>query len=193
MVTAALACRAALEEATRLWPRRSRISDGILPSAAHTIRNPSSDHELGNAWDLTHDPDHGVNCHLLAQVVIADPRIKYVIWDGQIWNPAVSPMWRMYGGTNPHRTHMHVSIKAACRNDTSPWFAHPVFRSSKEPAVADNPDLPNITGPLTFHPIVDANGICQGYYIFAPSTGEVHGHGPGARWYGRSEDPTPGG
>lgn len=40
MVTAALACRAALEEATGLWPRRSRASDGILPSAAHTIRNP---------------------------------------------------------------------------------------------------------------------------------------------------------
>ena len=190
MVTAASACRAALAEATRLWPARSRASDGILPSAAHTIANPTSDHELGNAFDLTHDPAHGVNCHLLAQVATGDPRVKYVIWDAQIWNPAVDRRWRAYSGTNPHRSHMHVSIRAACRNDTSPWWRHPAI-ITREPAVADNPDLPNIEGPLTFHPLVDANGICQGYAVFGTRTGEIHGFGPGWRYYGRSEDPTP--
>lgn len=189
MATAALACKAALAEATRLWPQRSRASDGILPSAAHTITNPTSDHERGNAFDLTHDPAHGVNCHILAQVATGDPRTRYVIWDRQIWNPAVDRRWRSYDGSNPHTSHMHVSIKAACRNDTSPWWEHPVIK--KEPAMADDPNVPNITGPLTFHPLVDANGICQGYYVFSPSTGEVHGHGPGAPYHGRSEDPTP--
>jgi hypothetical protein len=55
----------------------------------------------------------------------------------------------------------------------------------------DDPNVPNITGPLTFHPIVDSQGITQGYYIFSPTTGELHGHGPGAKYYGRSEDTSP--
>lgn len=189
-VTAAPACKAALAEATRRWPNRSRASDGILPSAAHTIANPVSDHELGLAFDLTHDPAHGVDCHLLAQLVTGDPRVRYVIWNRQIWNPVVSPAWRAYAGTNPHRSHMHVSIRAACRDDISSWWKR-LPTIIKEPTMADNADVPNITGPLTFHPIVDMNGICQGYYVFSPSTGEVHAHGPGAKYYGRSEDPTP--
>lgn len=191
--TAAPACKAALTQATALWPQRLRLSDGILASVAHTKTNPTSDHELGNAFDLTHDPAHGVDCHLLAQQVTADRRVKYIIWNRCIWNPAVSPRWRAYTGSNPHTKHMHVSIRAACRDDTSPWWKPlPVTDASKEHTMADNPDVPNITGPLTFHPVVDANGICQGYYVFSPSTGEVHGHGPGAPYHGRSEDPTPG-
>lgn len=194
MVTAASACRAALAEATRLWPNRSRASDGILPSAAHTIANPTSDHELGNAFDLTHDPAHGVNCHVLSQFVTTDPRVKYVIWDRQIWNPSVSRWWRQYEGVNPHSTHMHVSIRSACRNDMSPWWKHPVI--IKEPTMADNPDLPNIEGPLSFHPISNQAGEVTGYFIFSTSTGELHAHAhpdhPGkVRYIGRSEDPTP--
>lgn len=191
--TAAPACKAALTQATALWPKRLRLSDGILPSKAHTARSPTSDHELGNAFDLTHDPDHGVDCNLLAQQVTADPRVKYVIWNKQIWNPSLSPRWRAYSGSNPHTKHMHVSIRAACRDDTSPWWTPlPVTVPSKEPAMTDDPSLPNISGPLTFHPIVDSGGIVQGYYIFSPSTGELHGHGPGAPYFGRSEDTTPG-
>lgn len=197
MATAAPACKAALAEASRLWPNRSRASDGILPSAAHTIRNPKSDHELGNAYDLSHDPAHGVNCHVLALVVTADRRVKYVIWDGRIWNPAVSPEWRTYTGTNLHRTHMHVSIHAACRDDTSSWWQHPVILT-KEPVMADSPEIPNITGPMTFHPIVSADGHMTAYVVFSPTTGELHirsatdpAGNPYAPFLGRSEDPTP--
>src|SRR5688572_11951941 len=117
MVTEARACRAMLTEATKRWPNRSRASDGILPSAAHTATNPSSDHELGNAVDLTHDPEHGVDCQLLADYVRFDPRIKYVIFNRRIYNPSVAHAWRPYApGTtkpgNPHTKHMHVSIKS---------------------------------------------------------------------------------
>jgi hypothetical protein len=62
-----------------------------------------------------------------------------------------------------------------------------------EDVVADNPDLPNIEGPLTFHPIADSNGYVTGYYIFSTRTGELHAHGDGnkVRYVGRSEDVTP--
>jgi hypothetical protein len=122
MPTAAPACVAALAEATRRWPGRSRAADGILPSAAHTIANPTSDHERGLAFDLTHDPAHGVDCNVLAEQVMADRRVRYVIWNRRIWNPSVSARWRDYTGSNPHTSHMHVSILAACREDRSAWW-----------------------------------------------------------------------
>jgi hypothetical protein len=124
------ACKAALAQATALWPNRSRASDGICPSRAHTKANPTSDHERGNAVDLTHDPANGCDAHAWARLLVArrDPRVTYVISDRQIAN-AVSVggqppwTWRRYNGSNPHTTHAHVSIKSTARNDTSPWFA----------------------------------------------------------------------
>ncbi len=53
--------------------------------------------------------------------------------------------------------------------------------------VPDDPNLPNITGPVSFHPIFGADGKCTGYYIFSTKTGELHSFGPGAPYYGRSE------
>lgn len=116
------ACKAALAEASARWPARRRTSDGICPSAAHSQQNPKSDHELGNAFDLSHDPANGVDCAVLSRYVMYDPRLKYVIFNREIFNPSVSPHWRKYTGTNPHTSHMHVSIKADKRNETYTWF-----------------------------------------------------------------------
>jgi hypothetical protein len=122
---------AALRQATERWPNRSRASDGIVPSAAHTAANPTSDHEPGkagycHAYDLTHDPDHGCDCKVIAEKLrlARDQRVKYIIFDRRICSSQVEPWtWRPYGGTNPHDKHMHVSIidtKAACL-DVSAW------------------------------------------------------------------------
>ena len=123
-VAAAPTCKSALAEATRLWPRRSIASDGILPSNAHSIQNPSSDHELGNAFDLTHDPANGCDARVLAEAIRSrrDGRAKYVIFNKRIWTPAISNQWRPYDGKNPHTSHMHVSIVASARNSTGRWF-----------------------------------------------------------------------
>lgn len=124
--TPAPACKAALAEATRLWPKRNKASDGIMGDAAHHARN--SDHNLGNAWDLTHDPANGCDAHAEAEKLKAksprDPRIKYIISNRRIWNPSISHAWRPYGGSNPHTKHIHVSIhgNTTTRNNTRPWF-----------------------------------------------------------------------
>lgn len=122
--TPAPTCRAALTEATHRWPGRRVTSDGICASAAHHTQNPTSDHELGNAFDLSHDPDHGVDTYHLADLMRLhpDPRVKYVISNSRIWNPAISSAWRAYSGVNPHTHHMHVSIKPTARNDLAPWW-----------------------------------------------------------------------
>lgn len=127
--TLAPCVRAALNEANDIWPGRNKASDGTIGDAAHSSR--SSDHNpdprgIVHAFDLTHDPNTGPDCHVLAERlrIRGDRRIKYVIWDRKIWNPSVSPKWRVYSGTNPHTKHMHVSVKSGetYENDVSPWW-----------------------------------------------------------------------
>lgn len=120
MATPAPSCRKALTDATTAWPNRNRASDGIMGDAAHQGR--PSDHNLGNAFDLTHDVGNGVDCRALSRLVMNDPRVKYVIFAGQIYRtyrPAQG--WAAYTGQNSHHHHMHVSIKADSRNDLSAW------------------------------------------------------------------------
>jgi hypothetical protein len=62
---------------------------------------------------------------------------------------------------------------------------------NQETPMADNPDLPNIEGPLQLVVVADQAGNATGYYIFSVSTGELHSFGPGAKYFGRSEDLTP--
>jgi hypothetical protein len=130
MKIAAPSASAMLAQATALWPNRLRDADGVIPSAAHTATNPTSDHEPGaagycHAVDLTHDPANGCDAHAIAERIrqAHDARVKYVISNRRIWNPSVSWAWRPYSGASPHTHHIHVSIKdtkAACE-DTSPW------------------------------------------------------------------------
>jgi hypothetical protein len=87
---------------------------------AHQAR--TSDHNVGNAFDITHDPAHGFDCAVWADKARGDSRVKYVIWNRKIWSRAYAAKgWRNYTGTNPHSKHMHVSIYAASRDDCRPW------------------------------------------------------------------------
>jgi hypothetical protein len=151
MARPAPACLKALKDATLRWPKRNRASDGIMGDAAHQARK--SDHNEGNAFDLTHDPKNGVDCEELVKDVVWDSRVKYVIWNRQICftdqphrreadesctspryrGPEKDKVWEPYLGPNPHTKHMHVSIHAASRDDLSPWPWSP-----DTTAVADN-------------------------------------------------------
>lgn len=124
--TPAPTCRAALAEATRLWPNRRKTSDGICGDPAHQAR--VSDHNAGNAWDLSHDPAHGCDAHALVEQIRQrqDKRVKYIISNRRICGPGSRGggwNWKSYTGSNPHTLHSHVSIWPSARNDTSPWFA----------------------------------------------------------------------
>ncbi|MDQ2822626.1 MAG: hypothetical protein M3Y65_19990 [Pseudomonadota bacterium] len=119
MANPSAACRSALADATRLCPHRSCSFDGIMGDARHAARR--SDHNDGNAFDLTHDPDNGIDCNLFAKLALLDRRVQYVIWNRKIYNVDL-PVdgWRPYTGA-PHNHHMHVSIKAELRNEAAGW------------------------------------------------------------------------
>ena len=94
-----------------------------MGDAAHQAT--PSDHNLGNAFDLTHDPVHWCDSHRMVRFAVQrrDPRIKYAISNRRIWSQArAAEGWRVYSGTNPHEKHAHVSIFDVHRNSTAAWW-----------------------------------------------------------------------
>ena len=114
---------AVLRQATALYPKRKKLSDGLLPSLAHRKASPNSDHNTGLAVDLTHDPDNGIDCTLIFEKLKEDERVSYLIFNKKIWSRKYAKSGnRKYSGSNPHVKHLHISINADKANDTSPWF-----------------------------------------------------------------------
>lgn len=81
---------------------------GIWGDSSHQQR--VSDHNTGDAQDF------GVSSPAIASQIIdklqsqADERkVKYIIYNGKIWNPSISPSWRKYNGPDSHSSHIHVS------------------------------------------------------------------------------------
>jgi len=110
---------------------------------------------------------------MIAELIYAGPG-GICVKNGKIVNGLA-----VYGAATlaEHHNHVHLGV---IRGFT--------YNGSQEVAVPDDPNLPNITGPVEF--VIcgsDPNGVCQGYYIFSHATGELHSFGPGAKFYGRSE------
>lgn len=95
-----------------------------MGDAAHQAR--ASDHNTGDAIDITLDPTNGPPLDDLAEALLADPRTKYVIWNKRIRSRTVEPgKWRPYTGANPHTKHLHLSIDAKARDDVRGWDLNP--------------------------------------------------------------------
>lgn len=107
------------------WPDRRRASDGIMGDPAH--RRRKSDHNAGNAIDITHDPDGGLDSWRLAdelrRQMLRYPtgRLSLLISQGHLSGPGTKWAWVRYSGPNPHRTHLHASIRASARSIVRPW------------------------------------------------------------------------
>jgi len=124
--SASPACRRALRDADAAWPDRRRQTDGIMGDARHQAQ--PSDHNLGNAVDITHDPAKGCDGEEVSVLALQDPRATYIIWDRHIANPLIlDGAWRPYRGSNPHTSHVHISVRADARDDDSPWPWAPFF------------------------------------------------------------------
>lgn len=119
----AAACVAALRDANEAWPGRDRRSDGVMGDARHQAK--PSDHNLGNAVDITHDPEAGADGDRIARLALRDPRTKYVIWNRRIWSNELhddpSGPGRPYAGDNQHTHHVHISVRADRRDDAQRW------------------------------------------------------------------------
>jgi hypothetical protein len=137
------------EQFNQMSPRRNKSSDGTIGDAKHASR--SSDHNpwvkdgktgVVTAIDITHDPSNGVDngkiCEMLR--VNRDPRIKYVISNGRIFSSIQRPWeWRKYTGSNPHRSHFHISVHSqkVHYDNANTWALGPASTT-----IAADPDDP---------------------------------------------------
>lgn len=151
--SASPAAIAVLRQATALFPKRKKLSDGLLPSLAHQKASPNSDHNTGLAVDLTHDPDSGVDCSEIFEKLKEDKRVKYLIFNKKIWSKDKARLGnRSYTGSNPHTKHLHISINDGHGDDTSPWFwwlNEPKLKNRIKAAIAVLPDKKPVPAPKT--------------------------------------------
>jgi hypothetical protein len=111
------------------YPDRDRRSDGAQADARHYATNPSSDHIPRNGIVRAIDIDANLNSHPEETYALVekirkcakrgDKRIKYIIYDGKIMSPILNWKRRKYRGTNPHRSHFHVSFTTLGDNNGS--------------------------------------------------------------------------
>lgn len=134
-------------------PNRSKASDGTIGDAAHAAS--VSDHNpdaagVVRALDVTHDPKHGLDAGELAEQLrrSRDPRIKYVISERRIFAGFQGPqpwVWRPYTGSDPHTSHVHVSVIAGTAADEQ-YSWQLTAGNTPPPAV---PAHPTTAGSLT--------------------------------------------
>lgn len=148
------------------FPIRNKASDGTIGDEAH--KSKSSDH---NAWipgrdgkrivsaiDITHDPVHGLDCHILAQQLIdsRDRRIKYIIWNRRIIAGRDGPspwVWRNFGGA-PHTHHLHLSVEdSEDRYDDASDWKFGLFASPEQVNAKVAPPLPQLRNGMTGTPV----------------------------------------
>lgn len=149
-------------EVDALWPDRSKASDGTIGDAAHAA-SKSEHNPVGSpggpqfgtpgsvhAIDLTRE---GLDVERLLRAVVGDPRVWYVIHAGKIWSKTHGWAEQPYTGSNPHTTHVHVSLRAddqadalKAEADVLPWFKpEPARRTEFVVAVTVGADgVPNL-------------------------------------------------
>lgn len=110
------------------WPNRDKASDGCCGDAAHASR--TSDHNpdssgYAHARDIDRDLGDNTDPHVLAEILLADHRAKYVIFDRHIGflqhRGLPVAAWPPYSGVNAHTHHIHISIQPTATHDVSLW------------------------------------------------------------------------
>ena len=122
------------------YPDRDRTSDGWIGDVRHSAR--PSDHNpdaagIVRAIDIDRDlsgkakpdlmPDLADEIRLAGKR--GDKRISYIIFDGRIASARLGFRWRKYRGSNPHKSHCHISFTKKGDSDDS-FFNIPMIGGS---------------------------------------------------------------
>lgn len=139
-----------LGEVNERWPDRDKSSDGTIGDYQHS-KSQSEHNPVGtefgpefgtpgavHAVDITADNPDLVQAVMKAAV--GDDRVWYVIHDGKILSRTYDWANRDYNGSNPHETHIHISLRAEdkdkalfAENDTTSWLFPVLLPPDPEP------------------------------------------------------------
>jgi hypothetical protein len=125
------------DEVNRQFPNRSKRSDGWIGDASHQARR--SDHNpcwycTGRMYGIVRALDIDVNDGNptrnlrveLIKALVGDSRVWYVISNGVIYSRTHNFQPRKYTGSNPHFTHVHVSLRHNhAEFSTARWLSKP--------------------------------------------------------------------
>lgn len=163
------------------------LMDWCVTHTTDGVHAIGSLHYSGRAVDLADRAGPGADTpallHVAEQVIHLVPlsMISELIYAGPgnvcVHNGQIVDGLAVYGAATMagHHNHVHLGVV--------PSFT---YQGGSTP-VPDDPNLPNITGPVQLEVLTDQAGNCTGYYIFSQKTGELHAFGPGTKFYGRSE------
>jgi hypothetical protein len=124
------------------FPERSRGTDGTIgdpdhqdsPSGHNPDDTPGSKPErtdadskpevrAADASSSLGDPRHGMQA--VVDAIVRTPadrsRLIYIIFNGSIWRAAGGWRKELYGGSDKHRTHVHLSGHPDADDDGAPW------------------------------------------------------------------------
>ncbi|MFZ1885471.1 MAG: peptidoglycan-binding protein, partial [Rhodoplanes sp.] len=151
-----------IDDIVEKFPGRDNHNDGTIGDVRHQAEGAASDHNphvrrdgmgIVTALDITHDPSHGFDAQAFADSLREqkEPRIKYVIFNGRIFNSTVHPWeWRdRHKGPGDHSEHVHISVAddPNLYDEPSPW-KYDLSHASPGPTPAFPPKLKRgDTGP----------------------------------------------
>lgn len=110
------------KEVNLKYPKRDKRSDGWLGDSKHKLRK--SDHNPdAQGWVRAIDIDADLNKSnkaswelaetIKTKAVNGDKRISYIIHQNRICSSRLNWKWRVYLGSNPHISHLHISFTKA--------------------------------------------------------------------------------
>jgi len=109
---------------------------GIMADARH-IAGGTSDHIGGNAIDIPVVRSKAFMLELV-HALLDDPRCHYVIYERVFYHRGKAPV--AYHGSDPHTSHIHMSIVVSMRSDADSWVGMPSVRKiPPSPAPTKNP------------------------------------------------------
>lgn len=108
-------------EVDAMWPDRDKSSDGTIGDAAHS-KSKSEHNPVGHPYGPEHGTKgavhaiditaSGIDADLVVSKLKGDRRAWYVIYNGKIYSKTYGWVERDYTGSNPHTTHLHLSLAA---------------------------------------------------------------------------------
>jgi hypothetical protein len=106
-------------------------ADGTVAGQGHYLNSPKSDHTPDKVGDVRAGDIGEVvedDAFVVAEAIrlSKDPRLKYVIHERRMYSSYNHPNgppyeWRSYSGSNPHSSHVHVSVYRINQTDNSTW------------------------------------------------------------------------
>lgn len=162
-----------IAEVDETWPGRPTGSDGSIGDTAHSNRqsehNPN-DHGLVTAVDIT--KKSAAMMTRIRQAAVADDRVWYVIHDGSIWSRTHGFKKAPYQGSNPHRQHMHISLRqTADAAKDGPWgIADAPTPAALRPATEPEPETDRVLPVLLRDDRHELVRVLQRFLGVAPTT-----------------------